>query len=126
VTNQQGVGKGLMTAMTLEQIHFKMIDAIRAHGGNIDAVYYCPYLSSIQPRCRKPNTGMAEQAKEDFPEINFKKSIMVGDSDSDIEMGNRLDMYSIKINNTLGYNPAEKVKIDLEINALFDLVNYIN
>ena len=70
VTNQQGIGKGLMTEMDLEKIHFKMEETITRNGGRIDGIYFCPYLSSIKPKCRKPEIGMALQAKEDFSSID--------------------------------------------------------
>lgn len=92
VTNQQGIGKGLMTHEDLRKVHEQMLEELKALDARIDAVYYCPALASENAACRKPNTGMAEQAKKDFPEIDFNKSLMVGDSPSDIEMGKRLAM----------------------------------
>lgn len=97
VTNQQGIGKGMMTEYDLEKIHWKMQSELEAIGGKIDRVYYCPHLASVQPKCRKPETGMAEEAKSDFPEIDFNKSIMIGDSCSDIDFGSRLGMITVKV-----------------------------
>jgi len=92
VTNQQGVGKGLMTEEELRLIHEKMLSEVHAAGGRIDRVYCCTRLGSEKPFCRKPNSGMALKAKKDFPEINFKRSVMAGDSLSDLRFGNRLGM----------------------------------
>ena len=92
VTNQQGVAKGLMTAEDLEQLHQQMLRAIVAAGGRIDGVYACMEHERDQPYCRKPNPGMAWQAKRDFPQIDFKQSIMVGDSVSDLVFGQELEM----------------------------------
>jgi len=99
VTNQQGIGKGMMTTYDLETIHWKMQREVEKIGGKIDRVYYCPHLAHINPKCRKPEIGMAEDAKKDFPEIDFRKSIMIGDSPSDIEFGRRLGMITIKVGN---------------------------
>jgi histidinol-phosphate phosphatase family protein len=82
VTNQRGVGKGLMTEEKLNEIHQKMVAVVKEHGGRIDKIYYCTALPDTDPN-RKPNIGMALQAKQDFPDIDFSKSIMVGDSESD-------------------------------------------
>ena len=63
VTNQRGVGKGLMTRQALDEIHRRMLQTIAAHGGRIDKIYCCTGLSENDP-CRKPNIGMALQAQK--------------------------------------------------------------
>jgi D-glycero-D-manno-heptose 1,7-bisphosphate phosphatase len=90
VTNQQGIGKGLMTAAQLDQIHRRMRDDIADAGGRIDSVESCPHLASDDCDCRKPRTGMAERYLAAHPEIDSSLSIMVGDADSDIAMARRL------------------------------------
>ena len=110
VTNQQGIGKGLMSEYDLEKIHWNMQREVEEIGGKIDRVYYCPHVAQVKPKCRKPETGMAEQAKTDFPEIDFKKSIMIGDSLSDIEFGTRLGMITVKVENE-GKNCGEILKV---------------
>ena len=97
VTNQQGIGKGLMTAEQLVALHDKMYREIMKVGGRIDAVYFCPKLATENPICRKPETGMAYQAQRNFPEINFKKSVMVGDSLSDMGFGSKVGMWNILV-----------------------------
>lgn len=97
VTNQQGIGKGLMTEAQLSGVHAHMQVQIEQSGGRIDGIYYCPFLAKDNPKCRKPNTGMALQAQADFPEINFEKSIMVGDSATDMEFGLKLGMKTVFI-----------------------------
>ncbi len=97
VTNQQGIGKGLMTHTDLKIVHDYMDEEIKRIGGRVDKIYYCPELAAANAPCRKPNIGMAEEAKKDFPEIDFEKSIMVGDSVSDIEMGVKAGMFTIFI-----------------------------
>lgn len=97
VTNQQGIGKKLMSVQDMEAVHRRMRQEIESAGGRIDAIYHCPGLAEEDPPCRKPNTGMARQAKRDFPEINFQHSVMVGDSLSDMEFGARLEMINVLI-----------------------------
>ena len=98
VTNQRGVGRGIMTEETLRDIHNKMLKIIRREGGKIDAIYYCPHdYEKEECNCRKPKIGMALQAKEDFPDIIFSKSIMVGDSLSDIEFAKRAGMVGVLV-----------------------------
>lgn len=92
VTNQQGIGKELMTKDQLHEIHNTMVATIKEDGGRIDRVYYCPDLEEDESPCRKPEIGMAMWAKRDFPEIDFTKSIMVGDKISDMRFGLTLGM----------------------------------
>ena len=98
VTNQRGIGRGIMTKEDLEYIHKNMLNIFKANGIKIDAIYYCPHdYKKEKCTCRKPDIGMALQAKRDFPDIDFRKSVMVGDSISDIEFGLKLKMYTIFI-----------------------------
>jgi histidinol-phosphate phosphatase family protein len=97
VSNQQGVGKGRMSQEELKIIDLKMKEEIRQAGGRIDAAYYSPYLSSENHPDRKPGTGMGLKAKADFPGIDFSRSIMIGDTESDMEFGKKLGMITVLI-----------------------------
>jgi histidinol-phosphate phosphatase family protein len=96
VTNQRGVDRGLMTEEDLNEIHRRMIAEIEKHGGRIDKVYYCTAVNAHDPN-RKPNIGMALQAKYDFPDIDFSKSLMLGDSDSDMKFAEKVGIKGMKI-----------------------------
>ncbi|MBC7862469.1 MAG: HAD-IIIA family hydrolase [Bacteroidia bacterium] len=98
VTNQQGIGKGLFTASELEGIHLSMLLDIILAGGQIDRIFYAPELESENSEMRKPNIGMAHAAKEAFPEIDFSKSIMAGDSVSDMLFGRKAGMKTVFLN----------------------------
>ncbi|MEO5675441.1 MAG: HAD-IIIA family hydrolase, partial [Chitinophagales bacterium] len=78
VSNQQGVGKGLMKMAHVETIHNHIIKTIHDLGGKIDGIYFAPQLKSENSPFRKPGNGMALKAKKDFPNIDFSKSMMVG------------------------------------------------
>jgi D-glycero-D-manno-heptose 1,7-bisphosphate phosphatase/D-glycero-alpha-D-manno-heptose 1-phosphate guanylyltransferase len=84
VTNQRGVGRGLMSNQDLEAIHRYMTETVAANGGRIDRIYISTDLDNSHPD-RKPNIGLALQAKRDFPDIDFMNSRMVGDSVSDMQ-----------------------------------------
>lgn len=99
VTNQQGIGKKLMTEQDLMCLHEKMLFEIEEGGGKIDRIYYCPHLASSNCGCRKPKSGMIIQAFEDFPDIDTKYSYLVGDSDSDMEAGKNAHLNTVKVNN---------------------------
>lgn len=130
VTNQQGIGKGLMSEQDMEEIHRLMLEKIESAGGRIDAIYHCPELAEEEPPCRKPNTGMAQQAKRDFPEIAFHRSVMVGDSLSDMEFGAHLETINVLIETkqeTLellqhGHFPF---KIDYRFGSLLEFARFV-
>lgn len=97
VSNQQGVGKGILDPFMLQTIHERMTSAIISAGGDIDLYLHCPHLESDNCSCRKPRIGMAIKAKRVLPEIDFSKSVMVGDSESDMEFGKRLGMVTVRV-----------------------------
>ncbi len=119
VTNQQGIGKGYYRTEDLELIHKNMLYELTYAGGRIDKVYYSPHLESANHPTRKPGTGMALQAKQDFPEIDFSKSIIVGDSISDMEFGRALGMKTIFISDESIINE----KIDINYRSLMELAD---
>ena len=97
VTNQRGVGKGLMSENDLADIHQRMIAATEAAGGRIDGIYCCTATDGSDPR-RKPNPGMWEEILSNHPEIKAEKAVMVGDSDSDMEFAANAGITGIKLN----------------------------
>jgi histidinol-phosphate phosphatase family protein len=117
VTNQQGIGKGIMTVDDLHLIHNYMEDQLSM---KFDEIYYSPFLAGENNMMRKPNPGMALQAKRDFPEIDFSKSIMVGDSVSDILFGKGVQMKTIYIS-----NEKKEVEADLICTSLYDFAKII-
>jgi D-glycero-D-manno-heptose 1,7-bisphosphate phosphatase len=94
VSNQRGVGRGIMTMEDLREINANMRAEIMENGGKIDKVYSATAIND-EDKNRKPNTGMGLQAQEDFPNIDFRRSIMIGNSLSDMEFGKRLSMYTV-------------------------------
>jgi len=106
VTNQRGVGLGLMTEDALKEIHDKMLSAVTSVSGRIDKIYYCTAVEN-NAECRKPNIGMGLKAKTEFREIIFSKSIIVGDSFSDMEFGKNLGMKRIFIDSSNNFENYE-------------------
>ena len=97
VTNQQGIGKGVMTISQLDLIHEKMVNELIRNGGRVDRIFFAPALATDCSFLRKPSVGMGLMARKQFKEIVFKKSIMAGDSVSDMIFGKRLGMKTVMI-----------------------------
>ena len=120
VTNQQGIGKGLMSHANVDKVHAYMLAEVEKSGGCIEKVYTCPALAKDNPICRKPNPGMALQAKEDFPLIEFTRSVMVGDSISDMEFGINLGMKTVFIETKTDIDQTKIPTIDFRFSSLRD------
>ena len=126
VTNQAGIGKGLMTLNDLEAIHAVMRKMIVAEGGRIDGVYCCPHAKDAGCRCRKPATGMAWLALADFPDIDFENAWLAGDSVSDIQFGQALGMRTVLIRGKEEEAAAlDAMKIDFRFDSLLHFARYI-
>lgn len=116
VTNQRGVAKGITKLEDLELIHKNMVEEFKEAGGRIDKVYYSVDFDDESPN-RKPNPGMGLQAKNDFPEVDFSKSIMIGNTLSDMKFGRNL---GVAANIFL---PTTRKEVDLndpDIDLVFD------
>ena len=115
VTNQKGIAKGVTQLTDLQLIHKNMIAEIKIAGGKIDAVYFCPDLEDESPN-RKPNPGMGLQAVQDFPEIDLTKSIIIGNTLSDMQFGRNLGVKTI-------FLPTTRPEVDLQderIDAVYE------
>lgn len=117
VTNQQGISKKLMTEDDLSKVHNHLLKEVEKLNGRIDAIYHAPQLESENSIMRKPNTGMAYLAQKEFPSIEFSKSIMVGDSISDMEFAKNVGMNGLFIGKSNNYNCIESLNdLRLKIN----------
>lgn len=121
ITNQRGVGKGLMSEADLQDIHTHLLEAVEATGGRIDGIYYC--TDAEDGGRRKPKPGMALEAKRDFPEIDFTKSLMLGNRLSDMEFGRNLGMKTIYLQTTHPEITAEHSWVDAAFPHLPAVVN---
>jgi D-glycero-D-manno-heptose 1,7-bisphosphate phosphatase len=84
VTNQAGVGKGLITLEEAERINERVVHEVRRRGGRIDRAYLCPHASDVDCDCRKPKPGMLLRAAHDL-DIDLAHSYMVGDAITDMQ-----------------------------------------
>ena len=88
VSNQQGVGKRIMTEDALDQVDGELRDSLmREAGASFVRSYYCVHLAEEMCACRKPLPGMILQGAGEY-DVDIARSVMIGDSLTDIEMGN--------------------------------------
>jgi len=123
-SNQRGIAKQLMTLEDLQNVHDYMLHEISQQNGRIDKIYFCADLDNSSPN-RKPNPGMALQAQKDFPQIDFSKSIMVGNKLSDMQFGRNAGMHSVFIASTNPDTPFLHEHIDARFDSLLEFANAI-
>lgn len=124
ITNQSGIGRGYYTKKQFSKLTEWMIKEFNKNGINILKVYYCPHTPDENCNCRKPNTGMIDNATSDY-QINLEKSWLIGDKNSDIKTAKNA---SIK-NSILIKSPYNKISDEkiasITANSLFDTINII-
>jgi D-glycero-D-manno-heptose 1,7-bisphosphate phosphatase len=120
VTNQRCVAKGLISARDLESLHLRLRAELSMSGAVLDAIYYCPHDANAC-ECRKPKPGMLLQATSDL-NIDLPASWMFGDSQIDVEAGQRAGCKTVHIS---GGGKTSLSKADLEAASLLEAVGKV-
>lgn len=129
ITNQSAVGRGIVSRQIVEEIHKRMEKEITEVGGKIEKIYYCPHKPENGCNRRKPKPGLLLQAAEDF-KLDFKSSYFIGDTITDIEMGDKVGCRTIMVKTGKGLSQLAnkvhwKVKPDyiaLDLSEAVDLI----
>jgi D-glycero-D-manno-heptose 1,7-bisphosphate phosphatase len=86
ISNQAGVGRGLIDEDDLQRIDQAVRGAVAAHGGEIAASYYCLHRKDEGCDCRKPQPGLLLLASREW-DADPKASYFIGDSKTDVQAG---------------------------------------
>ena len=125
VTNQRGVALGLYSLEDLAGMHEQLEKKLGARGAHLAAIYVCPHDAG-QCNCRKPLTGLFEQAFRDFPAANAGNSVMVGDSLRDIEAGRRLGMRSVLVDDAVSASDEVQLARSLAQLSVASLAEFVH
>lgn len=98
VTNQRGVGRGVMTSEALRLVHARMLEEISEAGGRIDGIYVCTAVDDDDP-WRKPNRGMFDRILVDYPEVTPESTVMIGDTVSDMLFSRNCGIRGVLVEN---------------------------
>lgn len=101
VTNQSGVGREYFPESLVTEVHKRMVAELAKEGARLDGMYYCPHVGADECGCRKPKTGMLEQAAVDLG-LDLKKSFVVGDRGGDVAMAHRAGCKSVLVRTGFG------------------------
>ena len=124
VTNQSGVGRGLFSEETLGRIHAKLIEMLEKEGAELDGLYYCPHKPGDGCSCRKPATGMLDRAAEEM-NISIRKSYVVGDDITDIDMARNAGARSVLVLTGHGTESRSVANPDAVASDFTEAVNWI-
>jgi D-glycero-D-manno-heptose 1,7-bisphosphate phosphatase len=109
VTNQSGVGRGLLTEETLRSIHRHMEGVVRAAGGELAGVYYCPHHPDAGCECRKPKTALLRDLERDL-RCSLAGVPFVGDRRSDIEAADAIGARPLLVRTGTGAETERAIK----------------
>jgi heptosyltransferase-2 len=130
VTNQSGVGRGIVTLKDLEAIHARLEGLLEQEGAALDAIYFCPHHPDDGCRCRKPNVGMVERAVSEL-HLDLRRSYLVGDHARDIQLANRVGAKAILLTpalvdaQALDMLKAEQAMPDAVAKSMAEAVDWI-
>lgn len=121
LTNQAGVARGYYSEADVLRLHAYMNEILKTHGVQIDAFFYCPHhpehgIGAYKKvcHCRKPETGMFEQAEAQFC-VEKEHSWMIGDKLIDVQAGNNYGVRTVLVGT--GYGAEEHEAVQKQANA---------
>ena len=130
VTNQSGVGRGIITLKDLEAIHARLQGLLEQEDAALDAIYFCPHHPDNGCRCRKPNVGMVERAVSEL-QLDLRRSYLIGDHVRDIQLATRVGAKAILIATapveaqSLEMLKVEKALPDAVVKSMTEAVDWI-
>jgi D-glycero-D-manno-heptose 1,7-bisphosphate phosphatase len=136
ISNQSGVARGYLSEADLVPIHARMQAQLAAGGAHLDRIYYCPHHPTaghppynVECNCRKPRTGMLQQAAKEFS-VNIHKSYVIGDKALDVKVGRAAGAYAILVRTGYGETALDEchragVVPDFVAPTILEAVNHI-
>jgi histidinol-phosphate phosphatase family protein len=88
VSNQSGIGRGIVSPEEAASVHERFVAELAAHGVELDDARYCPHAPDERCPCRKPSPGLLRDSARELG-VDLGSSFMVGDKPSDVEAGRR-------------------------------------
>ena len=124
-TNQSGLARGLFDEAALERIHDKMLKEVRAAGGNLTGIFYCPHGPEEGCRCRKPDIGLILQISEQL-QIDPRGIPLVGDAARDIQAASRAGCQPVLVKTGKGKATLASKLLDPAIPVFEDLSSFVD
>ncbi len=127
VTNQSGIGRGFFDEKRLWEIHQRMLELLTAESVFLEDIYFCPHTPADNCSCRKPLSGLVEQAAEKYG-FNPQDSFVIGDKPCDIELGQRVGAITFLVRTGYGAEVAtnQTVAPDYVVDDLLEAARIID
>lgn len=109
LTNQSGVGRGYFDVKSVDLVHERLSEMLRGAGLRFDGIYHCPHAPEEECACRKPASGMAEQAAADLG-FELGDCVVVGDKEADVRLGKNIGAFSILVRTGKGAAHEERCR----------------
>ena len=126
VTNQSGVGRGYYDMAQVEKTHSRLGELLAADHVELDGIYFCPHTPEDDCDCRKPRTGLLEQAAG---ELGFcaREGFVIGDKPCDIDLGKAVGAITVLVRTGYGaeYESAGTVSPDFIADDLLEAAEWI-
>lgn len=122
-SNQSGIGRGLFGMDTLNAINDKMVKALAAVGGRLDAIFFCPHPADSTCACRKPQPGMLLQIAERF-NMDLARVPAVGDSLRDMQAARAAGAQPVLVLTGKGEATRKLPEFPADIPVFSDLAAY--
>lgn len=122
-SNQSGIGRGLFGMDTLNAINDKMVKALAAVGGRLDAIFFCPHPADSTCACRKPQPGMLLQIAERF-NMDLARVPAVGDSLRDMQAARTAGAQPVLVLTGKGEATRKQPEFPADIPVFSDLAAY--
>lgn len=108
VSNQSGVGRGFFTNADAVKVNERLVGLLAAEGARVDGIYYCPHLPDDGCRCRKPATGLVDDAAREHA-VDIAQSCVVGDKASDVGLARNLGVNAILVLTGIGKDSLSRI-----------------
>lgn len=105
ISNQSGIGRGIVTPNQARQVHLRTLSYLAEHAVDLDATYYCPHTPESHCRCRKPSPFLLQRASEELG-IDLPHSFMIGDKSIDVLAGQQAGCHTILLAQAFGLSDS--------------------
>jgi D-glycero-D-manno-heptose 1,7-bisphosphate phosphatase len=130
VTNQSGVGRGLISESELAAVHHRLRSVLAEGGVTLAGIFHCPHTPDTRCRCRKPRDGLVRQAQAQLG-FDPAAALIAGDSRADVEMGRLLGVPTVLVaagqeQDALGLPHGDGPSADLVVDSLDELATILD